>query len=199
MLGYSRPRLSESRDKVSDPSSNVVHKAVTTWLNDIEYHEKQIYHQLDHENGYTLYKNIGLEKPLGYEIEHAIMLDVSRRIELATNLNVTTRNGAHMYQITNYGLAGMVSEHHDAWGYESGVELDKDHMDLASTGDYIATFIGWLEDTSAGGGTAFTNNLFEGILEPKKGSAAFWINLASCHGKDFRSTHAGCPVLKGSK
>ena len=59
--------------------------------------------------------------------------------------------------------------------------------------------MGWFEDTKAGGGTAFNQNNFEGTVEPTKGSAAFWINLSSCHIKDERASHGGCPVLKGSK
>ena len=34
------------------------------------------------------------------------MLKISKKIELATNFNVTTRHGASSYQTTNYGLAG---------------------------------------------------------------------------------------------
>ena len=59
--------------------------------------------------------------------------------------------------------------------------------------------MGWHQDTQAGGHTAFVYNQFEGTVEPNKGSAAFWINLFSCHTMDRRSRHGGCPVLKGSK
>ena len=41
--------------------------------------------------------------------------------------------------------------------------------------------------------------IFNGIIEATKGSAAFWIDLTSCHFKDNRALHGGCPVLKGSK
>ena len=115
------------------------------------------------------------------------------------SFNVTTRHGASRYQSTNYGLSGLVVTHIDPWGYEQGVELVEDRYSLTRTGDYIATFMGWFQDTQAGGNTAFTTENFEGTVEPTKGSAAFWINLSSCHIKDLRSTHGGCPVLKGSK
>ena len=59
--------------------------------------------------------------------------------------------------------------------------------------------MGWMKNTELGGATAFTAKGFEKALMPIKGSAAFWINLSSCHSKDQRSVHAGCPVLKGSK
>ena len=93
----------------------------------------------------------------------------------------------------------MVVTHVDPFGYEEGVELSEEHHILSRKGDYIATFMGWFEETEAGGNTAFTFENFEGTVEPIKGSAAFWINLSSCHIRDRRSQHGGCPVLKGSK
>ena len=127
------------------------------------------------------------------------MYCISKRIEQATNFNVTTRHGSSPYQSTSYGLSGMVAPHHDSWGYEMGVKLVRDRRTLIRTGDYIATFMGWFSDTQAGGNTAFVSENFEGTLEPNKGSAAFWMNLASCHLQDNRALHGGCPVLKGSK
>ena len=56
--------------------------------------------------------------------------------------------------------------------------------------------MGWITNTEAGGGTAFTKTDSEGLLEPTEGSAAFWINLSSCHRIDMRTRHGGCPVLK---
>ena len=83
---------------------------------------------------------------------------------------------------------------------------------LVSTGDVIATFMGWFEDTAAGGATVFGfedpaaggANLFveknsKVMLKPTKGSAAFWVNLDSSHARVSSSAHLGCPVLKGSK
>ena len=93
----------------------------------------------------------------------------------------------------------MVVSHLDPWGYEQGVDLVEDRHILSRTGDYIATFMGWLENVEGGGATAFDYENFEGILAPRKGSAAFWFNLSYCHRKDVRSSHGGCPVLKGSK
>merc|ERR1711894_687344 len=104
-----------------------------------------------------------------------------------------------MYQTTNYGLSGMVERHMDPWGYESGKALPRDRYELVLTGDYIATFMGWFQETVAGGGTAFDSKNYEGLVEPVAGDAAFWINLSSSHRKDLRAIHAGCPVLKGSK
>ena len=129
-----------------------------------------------------------------YSVSHAVMHSVSRKIEAASNFNVTTRHGASMYQTTNYGMSGMAYPNIDPFGYESGREIKQDPERI-----HIATFMGWFDTTEAGGNTAFMGDSYEGVIEPKAGDAALWINLFSCHSKDSRSSHAGCPVLKGSK
>lgn len=43
---------------------------------------------------------------------------------------------------------------------------------LKLSGDYIATFMGWLNAAEYGGGTAFT--MADVTVYPEKGSAAFW-------------------------
>ena len=63
-------------------------------------------------------KSLPLINPNQFTIEHSIMLSVSKRIELVTQFNITKRNAGSMYQTTNYGLAGLVEPHNDAWGYE---------------------------------------------------------------------------------
>ena len=107
------------------------------------------------------------------------MHKISRKIELSTGFNVTTRYGASNYQATNYGLSGLIAAHVDPWGYESGKILPKDRQDLVLTGDYIATFMGWFTQPDAGGGTAFDAAGYEGLVGPSAGDAAFWINLSS--------------------
>ena len=216
MMEYSKPRLSASRKilKVQDSLTKsqlryggtregkigyTVHKAVETWLNDIKYNEEPQFIKIS-KVGKPLEIHVPeLNDTYGYSVVHPIMNNVSKRIELFTSMNVTTRYGATPYQTTNYGLSGMVVTHVDSYGYESGVALSEDRVEFVKTGDYIATFMGWFEETKAGGNTCFIEKDYEGTVEPTKGSAAFWINLSSCHFKDSRSQHGGCPVLKGSK
>ena len=214
IIKHVKPKLTKLREDVSRVhdrqrdsdlveawSKNVfaVKLATTTTFRDIKYNEKERYYKTNSDDRPLAYSTLPLKNPYGFEIEHMIMLKISRRIELATNLNLTTLHGSSEYQATNYGLSGMTVAHQDPLGYESGVPLIKAEKSLIRSGDYIGTFMGCLDDTTAGGKTAFTSKQFEGIDEPKKGSAAFWINLSSCHQKDYRSTHVGCPVLKGSK
>jgi len=40
---------------------------------------------------------------------------------------------------------------------------------------------------------------YEQAIFPDRGSAAFWMDLDSKGHRDMRSSHMGCPVLKGSK
>ena len=63
----------------------------------------------------------------------------------------------------------------------------------------LGTFMAWLSDCGAGGATAFLHAGHEVTVFPTKGSAAFWISLDKKGFRDQRTSHAGCPVLKGSK
>lgn len=63
----------------------------------------------------------------------------------------------------------------------------------------IATVMGWLDDVKAGGGTAFMYPNREMLIQPTKGSAAFWFNLEANGSIEPESAHGGCPVLMGSK
>ena len=213
MMEYSKPRLSatrvlpesmrevtksERRYSAGDTAYTVA-KTVQTWFNDIEYTEKPMIVKTSEDDEPLMFEVLPVKNPYNFTIEHAIMLRISKRIELATQFNVTKRDAASSYQTTNYGLSGLVDVHQDAWGYESGVKLVMDRAQLVKNGDYIATFMGWLEEVPGGGATAFPYDDYEGIVEPTKGSAAFWIDLSSCHFKDNRALHGGCPVLKGSK
>ena len=213
MVEYSIPRLtanstvpadnritnSQRRYGSSIRRGYTVAKSVTTSIADITYNEQQQYITQRHEGQPLEVELPPLNDIYGYSIKHQVMLDISKRIELFTAMNVTTRHGASPYQTTNYGLSGMVVTHYDPSGYEKGVDLEKDNVHQVRTGDYLATFMGWVTNTKAGGNTGFIDNGYEGIVEPRKGSAAFWINLLSCHYKDTRAQHGGCPVLKGSK
>ena len=191
-------KKSTYKEKLYD-KFRVVGKAVQTWINDLTYTEKSEFISRTKENGVVMYEQLEIKDKYSYNVVQEILLRISRRIEYATLMNITSRWGASSYQVTQYGLAGMVECHLDPFGYESDAPLDYKHHELVASGDYIATFMGWMNNVQAGGATGFTFDDYESAMKPKKGSAVFWINLDAAHWKDPRSTHGGCPVLKGTK
>jgi len=48
-----------------------------------------------------------------------------------------------------------------------------------------------------GGATAFP--FLDIAVKPEMGNVLFWYNLHRSLDMDYRTKHAGCPVLKGSK
>ena len=58
--------------------------------------------------------------------------------------------------MTNYGLGGLCEQHIDPHGYLEGKVLPPSRQNLVHTGDMIGTFMAWLEDVGAGGGTSYT-------------------------------------------
>ena len=206
LLSPSRPYKNEKKSaqdknfhgkKIKKP--RIYGKAVIAQLFDIKYTEEQIFYQTSKDNEPLMYDVKPLTDPYKHTIADTIIYQMSKRAELATQLNVTKRYSSMPYQTTYYGLAGIIEPHMDPVGYEKGTTIVEHQKTLIQSGDMIATFMGWMANTELGGATAFTGKSFEKALIPKKGSAAFWINLSSCHSKDQRSVHAGCPVLKGSK
>ncbi|XP_068735828.1 prolyl 4-hydroxylase subunit alpha-1-like isoform X1 [Montipora capricornis] len=120
--------------------------------------------------------------------DHELIRRVSLRIEDVSGLTMDT---AEELQIVNYGIAGHYEPHYD---------FARDHEDKFSslgTGNRIATFLAYMSNVEAGGGTVFTQ--VGTTLFPSKGDAAFWWNLKRSGAGDESTRHAGCPVLVGSK
>lgn len=194
LISYSIPRLSTARDKAegnrevkkhdyASKKVRIISKTVQCWIDDVHFNKTKG----------------GTEHSDAFDVVHPIMVRLSRKIEGATRMQVIGRFSATQYQTTNYGLGGLCETHIDPHGYIEGMELTPDRKGLIQTGDMMATFMAWLSDIDSGGYTAFDHVGYEQRLEPSRGSAAFWMDLDKKGHRELRSSHMGCPVLRGSK
>ena len=135
------------------------------------------------------------------KINHPLLWKLNNKVALATQLVTNVHGSATDMQVTNYGLAGLCESHMDSNGLWEGDEeiLKSKKPKLYIHGDVIATFMAWISNTDAGGGTAFLNLGYERLIMPEKGAALFWYNLHSDGTRNHLSLHTGCPVLKGQK
>jgi prolyl 4-hydroxylase len=97
------------------------------------------------------------------------------------------------FQLQKYDKTQEYKPHYD-W-------LDPDsaghRSHLARGGQRLATFVLYLCDVDAGGGTVFPNLGLE--VFPKKGSALWFLNTDSNHQPDPQTLHGGAPVVSGTK
>ncbi|XP_014213956.1 prolyl 4-hydroxylase subunit alpha-1 [Copidosoma floridanum] len=123
------------------------------------------------------------------EHEHKHVRAVSQRVEDMTSMTIDT---AEELQVVNYGIGGHYEPHFDFARRE-----EKNAFKSLGTGNRIATVLFYMSDVEQGGGTVFTKINIS--LWPRKGSAAFWYNLKPNGEGDYRTRHAACPVLTGTK
>ncbi|XP_013786252.2 prolyl 4-hydroxylase subunit alpha-2-like [Limulus polyphemus] len=126
-----------------------------------------------------------------------VIVKLDRRVGMITGLATKySMEEAEAYQVANYGIGGHYVPHQDhlqSAGMNSSMFQGFEYR----AGDRIATWMFYLSDVEAGGGTAFT---YAGaVVWPKKGSAAFWWNLKRNGEGDEMTRHGACPVLHGSK
>lgn len=201
---WATPRLSRNRNtnehehkaamKASRDENKVrtIYKSVQAWLTSITW-EGEMSGKEDRPAEDFEYT------PANFTVYDHRAEKLSRRFELALNLNITNQFSSHTYQVTNYGLGGLCEAHVDPHGYQEGKDISGDRMKLFHTGDYIGTVMGWLGDTQVGGGTSFYKFGSEVTVHPEKGAIAFWFSLDKDGKRDSASNHGGCPVAMGSK
>uniref|UniRef100_A0A8C1Z092 procollagen-proline 4-dioxygenase n=1 Tax=Cyprinus carpio TaxID=7962 RepID=A0A8C1Z092_CYPCA len=118
-----------------------------------------------------------------------VIARVNQRIEDVTGLTVDT---AELLQVANYGVGGQYEPH-----YDFSRKDEPDAFKSLGTGNRVATFLNYMSDVEAGGATVFPD--FGAAIWPRKGTAVFWYNLFKSGEGDYRTRHAACPVLVGSK
>ncbi|XP_061106308.1 prolyl 4-hydroxylase subunit alpha-2 isoform X5 [Conger conger] len=164
----------------------------------------------DPKSGVLTVAHYRVSKSAWLEGEEDPVIDrVNRRIQDITGLTVDT---AELLQVANYGVGGQYEPHFDFSRRPSDSSLKKDGNRLATylnyrdepdafkslgTGNRVATFLNYMSDVEAGGATVFPD--FGAVIWPRKGTAVFWYNLFRSGEGDYRTRHAACPVLVGSK
>uniref|UniRef100_A0A7N9AUR3 procollagen-proline 4-dioxygenase n=1 Tax=Mastacembelus armatus TaxID=205130 RepID=A0A7N9AUR3_9TELE len=121
--------------------------------------------------------------------EDPIIDRVNQRIEDITGLTVDT---AELLQVANYGVGGQYEPH-----FDFSRKDEPDAFKRLGTGNRVATVLNYMSDVEAGGATVFPD--FGAAIKPKKGTSVFWYNLFRSGEGDYRTRHAACPVLVGSK
>ncbi|XP_075148851.1 prolyl 4-hydroxylase subunit alpha-2-like [Haematobia irritans] len=111
---------------------------------------------------------------------------IKRRLHDITELSP---DSAEDMQVANYGIGGYYGLHYD---------FDENpNADDVEEGNRILTAMFYLNDVEMGGVTAFP--ILRLAVPPIKRALVVWYNLHKSGYPDFRTSHAGCPVLKGSK
>ncbi|XP_038564326.1 prolyl 4-hydroxylase subunit alpha-2 isoform X5 [Micropterus salmoides] len=142
----------------------------------------------DPKTGVLTTANYRVSKSAWLEGDDDPVIDrVNRRIQDITGLAVDT---AELLQVANYGVGGQYEPHYDfsRRPFDSSLKVD---------GNRLATFLNYMSDVEAGGATVFPD--FGAAIWPRKGTAVFWYNLFKSGEGDYRTRHAACPVLVGSK
>ncbi|XP_072256952.1 prolyl 4-hydroxylase subunit alpha-2 isoform X3 [Pyxicephalus adspersus] len=123
------------------------------------------------------------------EYDDPVIAQVNKRMQAITGLTADT---AELLQVANYGMGGQYEPHFDFSRKE-----EPDVFKRLGTGNRVATFLNYMSDVEAGGATVFPD--FGAAIWPRKGTAVFWYNLFRSGEGDYRTRHAACPVLVGSK
>ncbi|KAL5282838.1 hypothetical protein ACFFRR_005725 [Megaselia abdita] len=146
--------------------------------------------------------NIHISTVVGYQglVDHRIskqawlpykdydfLKPISQRITDLTGLSMMD---AEHFQVVNYGMGGHYEPHTDSFEkMEKAQKLDH--------GNRIATALFYLSNVDFGGSTAFP--YLSVNVKAEKGKLLYWENIHAGGDVDFRTKHAGCPVVLGNK
>ncbi|XP_061886695.1 prolyl 4-hydroxylase subunit alpha-1-like isoform X1 [Entelurus aequoreus] len=179
---WDRPRVVRYHDIATDEEMSKFKELAKPRLTRSKVVDSQAGHS--YEAGYRISENAWLGQH-----EHPVVNMMVQRIGDITGLDVST---AEQLQVANYGVGGQYEAH-----YDFNREDESDSFAELGTGNRIATWLLYMSDVQAGGATVFTDA--GAAVWPKKGTAVFWYNLHPSGDGDYRTKHAACPVLVGSK
>ena len=107
-------------------------------------------------------------------------------------MNCPVENGEGL-QVLRYGPGTKTTPHFD---FLAPIN-DANRQSLARSGQRVSTLVIYLNDVAAGGETIFPD---AGVsVAPRKGNAVYFEYCNSVQQVDYKSLHAGAPVLQGEK
>jgi prolyl 4-hydroxylase len=121
---------------------------------------------------------------------HPLIAQLEARIARITGVPV---NHGEAFQVLHYGHTEEYQPHYDF--FEPSTDDEK--ANLAGPGNRTSTLLFYLNDVDEGGATYFPK--LDLAIHPKPGQA-LWFGYLGADGKlDYRSEHAGLPVIRGTK
>lgn len=144
----------------------------------------------DADGGMQLHANRTSSGAMLQRGETELIARVEARLGVLANWPV--ENGEGM-QVLRYAPGHEYRTHFD-W-FDADAPGPRKHLEHG--GQRLGTFVLYLSDVEAGGGTAFPAIGLE--VQPQKGGAVFFINTDSALTPDRRTLHAGLPVIRGVK
>jgi prolyl 4-hydroxylase len=121
---------------------------------------------------------------------HPLVAALEARIARVTGLPV---NHGEAFQILHYGHTEQYQPHYDFFEPDNAA----DKANLNASGNRVGTMLFYLSEVTKGGATYFPK--LDLAVHPKPGQA-LWFRYLDADGKvDYRSEHAGLPVIEGEK
>lgn len=122
--------------------------------------------------------------------ENLLIATIEKRLAQITNWPVEHGEGL---QVLRYQVGEEYKTHYD-WFDPSKTGSAKH---LSQGGQRVGTFVMYLSDVQAGGGTRFSHLGLE--IRPKKGAAVYFANVTEKGIPDRQTWHCGMPVISGVK
>lgn len=121
---------------------------------------------------------------------HPLIVALEARIARITGIPA---NHGEAFQVLHYGHTEQYQPHYDF--FEPDNPADK--ANLVASGNRVGTMLFYLSEVSKGGATYFPK--LDLAIHPKPGQALWFRYLDSDGKRDYRSEHAGLPVIEGEK